>query len=151
MTKTFILFATCALLLNACNNNNLKPELHAPTTDSKMLDTSRYAIISDDSLVQVNNKEIQLIYSVLQRLVDSVSLKRSRQAPLDIRRYKFQIKILTSKAGHKLFWINSFCDNYNLNWRSVIYSVKDGGPCYFNTKIDITTMNYFDLSINGSA
>jgi hypothetical protein len=151
MTKTFILFATFALLLTSCNNNNLNSELHAPTIDSMRFDTSRYAIISDDSLIQVNYSEIQLIYSVLLRLVDSISLKRSRQAPLDIRRYKFQIKILTSKVGQKLFWVNSFCDNYNLNWRNEIYSVKDGGPCYFNAKIDITTMNYFDLSINGSA
>ncbi len=70
---------------------------------------------------------------------------------IDLTRYKRQYIATINSKGAKEIWINCFCRNRNLDWRRETVTVKDGGNCYFNLKINLKTGQYYDLTINGEA
>ena len=70
---------------------------------------------------------------------------------LDLPRYKRQYVAMMNKEGEKIVWVNAFCDDWDQNWRKELMFVLDGGNCYFNLKINLTTRTCFDLWVNGEA
>jgi hypothetical protein len=151
--KILLLFfwVLLSLLIISCTDSQQKPNENEITNNSFVLDTSRYSIILKDTLTKVSNDEVQSIYKVLKRIIDSINKAHINRSPIDIARYKFQVVPLKSKGVQKLFWVNSFCDSENLKWKEEIYLAKDGGECFFNTKINLTNLTYFDLVVNDSA
>jgi flagellar basal body L-ring protein FlgH len=66
--------------------------------------------------------------------------------------FKRQYVSVINEKGGKEIWINFFCDDWgNEKWKSEILIVKDGGNCYFNIKVNLTTKTYSELRINGYA
>ncbi len=64
--------------------------------------------------------------------------------------YKRQYLPIINDKGEKEIWINFFCSDFGSdNWKSEIIIVEDGGNCYFNIKVNLTSMTYSELSING--
>ena len=53
--------------------------------------------------------------------------------------------------GEKEVWINGFCNTWDKNWKTEIILVHDGGNCYFNLKINLTSGECFEISVNGYA
>jgi len=55
--------------------------------------------------------------------------------------------------GDKVVWVNLSCKGHGepTDYQYYIISVKDGGDCYLNLKINITRFKYYDLLINGDA
>jgi hypothetical protein len=133
----------------SCTSNRQNPEAVNTPNNQVILDTRRYTIISEDTTFKVSNDDVQLTYQVLKNVVDS--LNKHRNKPLDISQYRFQTVPLPSKNGQRVFWVNSFCNGGDQNWKTQIYQVEDGGKCFFNIKIDLTTMTYFDLFVNSLA
>lgn len=70
---------------------------------------------------------------------------------IDLTRYKRQYIAVLNSKGEKEIWINCFCDTMNKKWKENLVFVLDGGNCYFNLKINLTTGLYFDLMVNGYA
>ena len=70
---------------------------------------------------------------------------------IDLDRYRRQYYATTNKKGEKEVWVNCFCDNWGKNWRKELIFVLDGGNCYFNLKINLTSGKYYDLMVNGDA
>jgi hypothetical protein len=65
--------------------------------------------------------------------------------------YKKQVVAVTNSKGEKEVWVNYFCDEWHKAWRTHIVMVHDGGPCYFNFKINLTTKKVYDVMVNGFA
>jgi hypothetical protein len=73
---------------------------------------------------------------------------------IDLKPYKRQYIVVTNNQNEKEVWINCFCsvDRFdNIGWRRKIIFVKDGGNCYFNLKINLTSEKYYDFWVNGDA
>lgn len=67
------------------------------------------------------------------------------------RDYKRQLVAMINSKREKEVWVNCFCHTRDNSWKTQIRDVHDGGPCYFNLKVNLTTKTFFDLSINGFA
>jgi hypothetical protein len=37
------------------------------------------------------------------------------------------------------------------DWRKELFDVMDGGNCFFELKINLTSGKYYDLNVNGDA
>ncbi len=47
--------------------------------------------------------------------------------------------------------MNSFCTTLDNRWKTEFILVDDGGNCFFNFKINLTTKKYYELNVNGKA
>jgi hypothetical protein len=66
--------------------------------------------------------------------------------------YKRQYVPVINDKGQKEIWINFFCDGWGIkNWKSDLMVFDDGGNCAFNLKVNLETMTYSELHINGYA
>lgn len=70
---------------------------------------------------------------------------------IDLTRYKRQYVAIINSKGEKEVWINCFCNTWDKNWKTNLIFVHDGGNCYFNLKINLTTRKYYELMVNGDA
>ncbi len=71
---------------------------------------------------------------------------------LSTKGFKRQYVPVINSEGQKEIWINFFCDDWGSeNWKSELMEVDDGGNCYFNLKVNLETMTYSELYINGYA
>lgn len=70
---------------------------------------------------------------------------------IDLTEYKRQYVATINSKGEKEVWVNCFCDAMSFNWKQHLVFVFDGGKCYFNLKINLTTGQYYDFIINGDA
>ncbi|RZM14116.1 MAG: hypothetical protein EOO88_44295 [Pedobacter sp.] len=60
------------------------------------------------------------------------------------------IPVINGK-GEKVVWVNFFCDAGNKAWRTTEVFVHDGGNCYFNLLVNLTTKSTSDFFVNGYA
>ena len=70
---------------------------------------------------------------------------------LDLSRYKRQYVAIINSSGEKEVWVNCFCDAWDTAWKKNLIVADDGGNCFFNLKINLTTGQYYDLMVNGDA
>ena len=71
---------------------------------------------------------------------------------LNLNKFKRQYVSTINEKGEKEIWVNFFCNDWNNDkWKLKIMTVKDGGNCYFNIKVNLTDKTYSDLRINGYA
>lgn len=70
--------------------------------------------------------------------------------------YYKQIVAVTNAKDEKEVWVNCFCklddwrpDNDKNYWRKNIVRVMNGGSCYFNLKINLTTGTVVWFRVNG--
>jgi len=141
------------------------------------LDDSDYVILSYNSHLNwifKNAKSAELNRQVLNKIegvlevaiiennaIQKASLeKHNKEYPkskwtetgfeLKLDGYKRQYLPIINDKGEKEIWINFFCSDFGSdNWKSEIIIVEDGGNCYFNIKVNLTSMTYSELSING--
>jgi hypothetical protein len=64
-------------------------------------------------------------------------------------KYKKQFVPFTNAKGEKEVWVNCFCSDWGMNWRTEIIMVEDGGSCYFNLTINLTLKSSYGLIVNG--
>jgi len=171
-----ILLITLALSLSLtfCEQvNNTKNE--ALQTSVLSFDTSIIAILPYNAVLgtgvfenckpaQLTNDDIALIERLLTDCINEYnsrtekSLKKynrfheEKYLLIDLKQHKRQYVVVTNSSGEKEVWINCFCDAWGFNnsgWRKYPIDVDDGGNCYFNLKINLTTGKYYDLMVNG--
>jgi hypothetical protein len=70
---------------------------------------------------------------------------------LEAKNYKKQLVAVVNSKGEKEVWVNCFCDIDDDTWRKRVVMVSDGGPCFFNFKLNLTTEGTYDLIVNGFA
>jgi hypothetical protein len=167
MTKVFSLTFVCILALSACRTEKPKEKVDNFQT-SLSYDSTRTVILPLDkgSNYPFNNLEHKPatlaqedIGQIERSLIESVTKYNNSLAvghddyKIDLkgRDYKKQLVAVTNSKGEKEVWVNCFCDDWDKAWRARVVSVEDGGPCYFNFKINLTTKKVYDLMVNGFA
>ena len=98
------------------------------------------------------NKLQMLRYNeIIKRNPKSKSRPKIASLVIDLPRYKRQYVAVINSKGEKEIWINCFCTNFGIDWRHTIVNVDDGGNCFFNVRVNLTTKQYFNFMVNGYA
>jgi hypothetical protein len=78
--------------------------------------------------------------------------KRNRYgASMGLSQYKRQYVPSINAKGEKEVWVNCFCGHWDSKWKEKIIRVEDGGSCYFNVTVNLTTGKYYEFKVNGVA
>ena len=103
----------------------------------------------------LSENEIQQLDSLFRQCIfiynSNLASDRKRSYSIDFLKYKYKrqyIAVINDK-GEKEVWINCFCNAQEKHWKTKIILVEDGGNCYFNLKINLTTKDCFEVSVNG--
>jgi hypothetical protein len=124
------------------------------------IDTSQYAIIKYGSyriydgakpstLIQDEINEIEFLLIEAIQKYNSDSKHSSKIMPLN--KYKLQFVPRINNKGEKEVWVNSFCETGGHDWKKELIIVEDGGNCYFELDINLTTKQYYGLGIGAYA
>lgn len=169
-----------APLLVACNQNtDTKPTPNSSNNkiDSNQIDTSRFAILNHDSIrykifenghaTSLSQHDLREIERLLKECIDEYNEKqevffkeRKFQNPeisinlndfiIDLKNYQRQYVAVKNEKGEKEVWVNCFCGSGTIPRKNPV-DVCDGGKCYFNLKINLTTRHHYELMVNGYA
>ncbi|TFF33903.1 hypothetical protein [Mucilaginibacter psychrotolerans] len=131
--------------------------------DTAKIDTSRYAVLlfnlgRDGFIFNPNFKpttisaeEIKMIEKIISVTVTEHN-KQSKNGIDNPRKYYKQIIAATNASGQKEVWVNCFCTPYEKrHWRKGVVMILDGGPCFFNIKINLDTKTVMSFAVNGSS
>jgi len=155
------------LTIIICLTNAIVSVGQGLTTNKVKIDTSKTAIIPFDSKSiypfdntfkesTITQDEIQTIENLLIDCVNDYNNKLDKdhkQWTIDLTKYNYrkQLIVVKNKKGEKEVWVNCFCDTWGSEtWKTEIMTVLDGGKCYFNFKINLTTKKFYDLGVNGN-
>ena len=177
MTK-FLIIISITLCLTSCgqtksDDNNKQVNLKTLSIDNSIIailpyDKTQHWVFKDYKEATLTKKEIEVIENILTKCINEYNPEQERQFKeinskhpdykldknnfiIDLKRYKRQYIAATNSKGEKEVWINCFCDTWNKNWKTELIMVNDGGNCYFNLKINLTTEKYYDLMVNGES
>lgn len=162
MTKNFIWMCCAFLVLIACGTKSRMggqpvQENYDSTLTAVIPWDSHYPF---DSLTYrpgtVTQSEIELIDDLLLAAVNDYNNSLPSQhadykIPLEGKQYKKQLVAVLNPEGEKEVWVNCFCDTEGDSWRNRIIVVFDGGPCFFNFKVNLRTKKVYELLVNGFA
>ena len=167
MIRVLTLIIFVVLTLTACQTNSSKSQTDRSQTTLNYDTTKTTVIVLDknfnypfDSLnynpASLTQGDIEQIEGYIIESVTDYNNSLSDdhgdyKIDLNGKDYKKQLVIVTNLKGEKEVWVNCFCDNWDKAWRTQILMVDDGGPCYFNFKINLTTKKVYDLIVNGFA
>ena len=130
------------------------------------VDTTNTAIISknfnypfdssDYDPSTLNQTDIEQIERSLIELVTDYNKSLSQghedyKIDLNGKDYKKQLVAVKNPKGEKEVWVNCLCDDSSRPWRTQIVWVEDGGPCFFNFKLNLTTKEVYEFVVNGFA
>lgn len=119
--------------------------------------TMKYLFSNDYKPVVLNQSDINAIETLLITGVadynKSLTSDRTyREIDLNKHNYRKQLMAVINAKGEKEVWVNCFCDTWGSDkWKREIMMVTDGGSCYFNVKLNLTTKKVYDLLVNGEA
>ncbi|MFD2247769.1 hypothetical protein [Pontibacter ruber] len=137
-------------------------------------DSSRYSIYwsfsKNLSLVGLSKEEITLAELLLLKQIDQYNqsqIKIFNEMKVKYPKYNFQKEIFIienpsnyarqyipaiNSDGQKLIYINAFCTLQGHDyWKDGLVEVMDGGDCYFQLIINLTTKEVVEFSVNGVA
>jgi hypothetical protein len=129
------------------------------------IDTSRYAILKfndRDSLFGKGCKPTVLTSSDIKKIEDLISKTIAQYNKMSkgswkikhIHKYYKQLIAVVNANGEKEVWVNCLCNvsewgSKGPNWKHDVVEVMDGGPCYFNLKINLSKGTAYTFSVNG--
>ncbi len=99
----------------------------------------------------LSESELAEIELILKKMVRENHNGTGSMSTISLKGKKRQYVPVINKNGEKEVWINFFCGVHHNEWRNDIVVVFDGGNCYFNVKVNLAHMKYYDLIINGYA
>jgi hypothetical protein len=169
MKKHSIHYLILLILLMSCGQN--KSSKQALTIDSTKisaayLDTGKIAILpidtsysflfKDAAETNLTNTEIDETDRILNQCINENNKNPDKNSGehINLSEYKRQYIPFKNKKGEKLVWVNCFCNDEIPDfdyWKKQIVFVKDGGSCFFNVTINLTTQSFDQLEVNGHA
>lgn len=131
-------------------------------------DATQYWIFEKSQPYSLTNIDIEAIELILRKWVNEYNPSQEQEFQsihknhpelnidkanfiIDLQRYKRQYIAIINTKGEKEVWINCFCGERDQNWKTNLIVIKDGGNCYFNLKVNLTTGKYYDLMVNGDS
>lgn len=142
--------------------------IQSKRTNSIRFDTSKIAIITFDkkgnypfdnsykptTFTQEDINNVDSLFITCVTNYNNSLDKDHKEWSIDLKKYNYkkQLILVTNKKGEKEVWVNCFCRTWDTNnWKKEILLVHDGGNCYFNFKLNLTTKQFYDLIVNGEA
>ena len=172
---SYLLFCVLLFACAQTNSTNQKvPIIKPPITNLDTLpdtpvnfDTSKIAILRVDTAyvwlfknttsINLVNKDIQTIDRLLSDCINAHNKKQDTTKKfseyIDLKNYKRQYVPFTNSKGEKKVYVNCFClsgGNF-IEWKKLMHIVDDGGSCFFNVIINLTTIECEQLNVNRSA
>ncbi len=158
-------------LFSACHQssprNTAKVEYTIDTSKITVIpfDTSDHIFTKDCKATNISASEIHKGEIILADCINSWNNKINESNKkhvdkqedfndysVDLKKYKRQYLAVLNANGEKEVWINCFYTDYsNFSWKKNIVSVLDGGKCFFNVRVNLTTGEYYDFEMNGNA
>lgn len=164
-----IFFTSCRQTITEPKNNEQK--LIDYTIDTSKIailpfDETRYWVFKDSKPTDLTNDDLQKIETIINDCVNNYNQEQEKRYieikvkkpenkldkknfRIDLTNYKRQYEAVINTKGEKEVWVNCFCRTHNSNWKNERVIVKDGGNCYFNLKINLTTGQYYEIMVNG--
>ncbi len=164
------------ILISSCNGTKSSTEI---TQTDYVLSESDFVILpfqekwhwifKDVKPTELTQTELTEIEDILKIAVEKSNqsqieyLKNNNKENPKYRRKKsgFELKLngyyrqyvpVINSIGEKEIWINFFCSDFGTeNWRTDLFTVFDGGNCFWNIKVNLTKNEYYELRINGYA
>jgi hypothetical protein len=171
---TFILIiclTSCAQTKTETQKN--EQQQNGYTVDSSVVailpfDSNHYWVFKDGKPADLTNDDFRKIETILNKCVNDYNPDQERQFKeindkhpeyeldkknftIDLTLYKRQYIAILNSKGEKEVWVNCFCGAGSQNWKKNLILVLDGGNCYFNLKINLSTGQYYELTVNGDA
>jgi|SRR5271169_1037639 len=149
MNLSYLISIPFILFICSCGSSNL-------STDHQDLqyDTSRIVILTDSSgRSGIPLKLVQDDFSVIEKLLKQCikDYNSGNNLPLqDLKNYKCQYVPILNGENQREVWVNCFCQTMDINWKSKIVQIMDGGTCFFNVRINLAKGSYFNLYVNGT-
>jgi hypothetical protein len=105
--------------------------------------------------ITLSQNEIRVTDSVLSACVNDYTSKLQNglhnEGAIDInKKYYRQLVPAVNHRGEKVVWINCFCRVYDNKWRTDLIVSEDGGQCFFNTLINLSTKQCNKFLVNGN-
>jgi hypothetical protein len=168
----FIIIIGCASCEQAKTHHqkNLDEPIQADTSLLAILpfDTTQHWFFKDGQPTDLSSKELSQIEHILQKCISNYNPEQEKRIEeinkehpeyklnknafiIDLSKYKRQYVPVLNAKGEKEVWINCFCNTWNSDWKKNLIFVHDGGNCYFNVKVNLTTGKYYELIVNGEA
>jgi hypothetical protein len=179
MTKELIILnIALTICLTSCGqtqseNKNQERQTKNNVVDTSIIavlpfDTTHHWIFKDSKPTNLTNDDLQKIETILIKCINDYNPDQEKQFKeindkhpeyklnkknfiIELARYKRQYIATTNSKGEKEVWVNCFCDTWDTDWKRSLIFVHDGGNCYFNLKINLTTGTYYELMVNGDA
>ncbi len=128
----------------------------------QIIDTSQYAVVNYDEAYKIFNNatpstlspnEIDTVFNLLNMgiLKHNNSIKKNDLRIRKLKQYKIQLVPVLNSNGEKEVWVNGLCEVNGNAWKHEIIYVFDGGNCFFNAKINLTTKKVYEIGIHGFA
>jgi hypothetical protein len=165
-----ICFSSCGLTKETSKYNKSKNTCAFDTSVVVILpfDTIQYWVFKGCKPSDLSNNDLKKIKTILDKCISDYNSGQEKQFKelnekhseyklnkqnfiIDLTGYKRQYVGVLNTKGEKEVWVNCFCETRNQDWKKNIIFVKDGGNCYFNLKINLTTDKYYELIVNGDA
>ena len=129
-------------------------------------DTTNYWMFKDCKPTELTNDDLQKIETILNKFISEYNPNQEikfkeisdkhpenklnkKNFTIDLTRYKRQYITVLNSKGQKEVWVNCFCNALKSKWKKELFLVKDGGNCYFNLKLNLTSDQYYELMVNG--
>ncbi|WP_143157477.1 hypothetical protein [Cnuella takakiae] len=105
--------------------------------------------LTTDEIMQLDNIIKEQANTYNQSLKEH--LKEAYSVYFTNHKYKRQYIPVINTKGEKEVWANFFCNSWSDDWKTEVVFVKDGGNCYFNIKVNLSTKKTYELNVNGYA
>lgn len=160
------------LVLFSCSDLNENSKV-SEYSQEKSID-KRLALLNDSTdllLASGNNSEVwsptesdfKQIELIINKAIQNGELDFLKDPKIEnINKYYRQYICFINKKGEKVVYINAFCEIIEtlpeiegeiskkpFDWKNKLLIVNDGGPCFWNVKINLSTKEYLDFSVNG--
>ncbi len=178
MLKRIIIILSTIACLASCWKTNMPNSENLLSSIPSALDTSTIAILPYDTtdswvfkdvkLTSLTNNDLEFIETTLtvawkeyvlaeEKKLEEFNAKHpeyrlkhhKEEFAIDLKKYKRQYIAILDNNGEKEVWVNCFCAFTGESWKKEIVFVDDGGACYFNLRINLTTRKYYDFMVNG--
>lgn len=147
--------AFCFLIFIAQFSFGQDSTLHTSKFDSENIAILKhFSYDKGAKYTKLTNTDLILVDEIIDRCLSEYNRGRDTSSYEFLKSsiYKRQY-VPFIKNGQKYVWVNFFCGDVKQYpyWRKKPVLVFDGGNCYFNVTINLSTEKYFSLYINGMA
>ena len=165
--KYRLIIVLCLLNAIGCTQKQPLKEYDIPPPEEHYLDknsdTQRYAFFvfdkKRDSYVfdksykpsTLSKEELKDIAGLISKEVEAYNSTTKGEKIIQPDKYYKQFIAVTNTKGEKEVWVNCSCRVMQEYWKTNISDVSDGGSCYFQLKINLTTKRVLHFGVNGMA